>query len=144
MTIDNDLELLVVGDLRRDEGFKSCVYLDSQNYFTIGIGTLVDSRAGGGITYEEAVMLCRNRVRLAVEELDRHLPWWQMLSRQRQRALINMAFNLGIGHLLGFRNTLAALKAGDYEGAAAGMLDSLWARQVGDRAVRLAQWVREG
>jgi lysozyme len=39
---------------------------------------------------------------------------------------------------------LAALEQGDYETAAKEMLDSKWARQVGDRANRLAKMMEDG
>ena len=140
----------LLADLERDEGFRSCVYLDSEGWWTIGIGTLVDKRKGGGITHEEAVYLLRNRVAKAIAGLDRELPWWRTLSEPRQRVLANMVYNLGIGSripptgLLAFRNTLAAVERGDYEAAAEGMKASKWATQVGERAERLVETMRTG
>ena len=55
-----------------------------------------------------------------------------------------MAFNLGVQGLLKFRNTLGMVRDGDYDGAARGMLASLWARQVKGRATRLADQMRTG
>lgn len=134
----------LVADLELDEGFKPYAYEDTEGFLTIGIGTLIDRRAGGGITHEEAVMLCRARVERAMVGLDHALPWWRSLSEARQRVLANMAYNLGVEKLVAFKNTLAAIKRGDYEAAAVGMLDSKWARQVGERARRLAHQMREG
>jgi lysozyme len=57
--------------------------------------------------------------------------------------LVNMAFNMG-GGLLSFVNTLAAIQRGDYNAAANGMLASRWATQVGARATRLADMMRNG
>ncbi len=51
--------------------------------------------------------------------------------------MCNMAFNLGATKLAGFVRFLAAVQAGSYEVAAHEMAASLWARQVGERAVRL-------
>jgi lysozyme len=51
---------------------------------------------------------------------------------------------MGIHGLLTFRNTLEAMRRGNYESAAAGMLASKWARQVGRRADRLAAIMRTG
>lgn len=66
----------------------------------------------------------------------------------RAEVLLNMAFNLGVGGLLRFRATLAALEramsTGDYAPVAAGMLASLWARQVGRRARELARQMESG
>ena len=72
------------------------------------------------------------------------LPWIDKLTPARQAALINMAFNLGIGGLLGFKNTLAAIEQGDYVRAARGMLASKWATQVHGRADELAAQMRTG
>lgn len=141
-------------ELVRDEGEVLHVYSDSKDdkdtldhlkgYLTIGVGILVDSRRGGGITQEESRYLLRNRIASKIDDLDRHLPWWRQLSRARRRVLINMCFNLGIGGLLGFVHTLESVRVGQYEIAAQQMLESEWARQVGDRAKRLASMMRQG
>jgi lysozyme len=55
-----------------------------------------------------------------------------------------MAFNLGINRLVKFRKMLEALGKQDYQAAADQMLDSLWVEQVGDRAKRLADLMRNG
>ena len=60
----------------------------------------------------------------------------------RHAVVLDMAFNLGVSGLKQFKRTLALLKHGRWEAAADAMLDSLWAKQVGQRAVRLAQMVR--
>lgn len=143
-----DLTLLTA--LERDEGFVPHAYEDSEGYLTIGIGTLIDKRRGGGITHDEALYLLRNRVASKLADLDRELPWWRNLSTTRQRVLANMVYNLGIGTrtppkgLLAFHDTLAAMQRGDYRAAAQGMADSLWGRQVGKRAERLAEQMRIG
>jgi len=141
---------LVLADLVRDEGEVLHAYPDSLGFLTIGVGRLIDQRRGGGISHGEAMMLLRNDVDRVTAKLDRALPWWIGHSDVRRRVLINMAFNLGVGSanppkgLLAFRNTLAAIKARDYEAAAQGMLASRWAAQVGDRAKRLAEMMRRG
>ena len=76
--------------------------------------------------------------------LDAALPWWRELDPPRAAVLLNMAYNMGLGGLLAFKNTLAAVRAGNYPAASAGMLASAWARQVGARASRLAMQMRTG
>lgn len=46
------------------------------------------------------------------------------LDPARFGVMLNMAFQMGTDGLLGFKNTLAMVKAGDYSGAATGMLHS--------------------
>lgn len=135
---------VIVSELIRDEGMVLSAYRDSLGYLTIGVGRLIDSRRGGGITEQEAIYLLSNDIDRVKVELDIRLPWWTTLSNVRQRVLVNMAFNLGISGLLKFRNTLQAIQDGRYEDAAQGMLKSKWAGQVGDRALRLAKMMREG
>jgi lysozyme len=144
------VDQLLIAELRRDEGVVTHEYKDSLGYSTIGVGRLIDKRKGGGLSDDEIDYLLANDIKRATADLDRYLPWWRKLSPVRQRVMINMTFNLGIGSapkgtgLLGFKNTLAMIEAGRYDAAAAGMLNSKWAKQVGARADRLAKMMREG
>ena len=51
-------------------------------------------------------------------------------------------FKVGVAGLMKFVKTLAAVRAGEHSKAADMMLQSKWARQVGDRAIRLAEMMR--
>lgn len=135
MTIEQATDL--IRDLRRDEAYVRHAYQDSEGYLTIGIGRLIDERKGGGITEAEAEYLLANDIAGAEADLDRNVPWWREMSPERQRALLNMCFNMGWPTLARFRKTLAALESGDYEAAAEEAMDSKWARQVGARAGRI-------
>lgn len=130
--------------LTRHEGFRRSAYQDSKGYWTIGIGRMIDKRLNGGLTEEEAQYLLLNDLDRCASDLDSKLPWWKSLSDNRRYVLLNMCFNLGITKLLGFKNTLAMVQRGDYKGAAKGMLNSLWAKQVGDRAKELAKQMEQG
>jgi lysozyme len=123
------------------EGLRLKPYRCTAGKLTIGVGRNLDDN---GITQAEAFALLENDI-LAVEaDLDRTWPWWREMSEARQQVLADMCFNLGLTRLGGFVNTLAAMKRGDYNAAADGMLKSLWASQVGRRAQRLARMMREG
>jgi lysozyme len=134
----------LLAELRRDEGVVRHAYQDSLGFWTIGVGRLIDRRRGGGLSDAEIDLLLANDVARVEAGLDARIPWWRTLDPVRRRVLANMGFNLGVEGLLGFRNTLPAVREGRYEDAADGMLRSKWARQVGARAVRLAAMMREG
>lgn len=134
----------LAADLRRDEGMRSRAYKDSEGYWTIGVGRLIDPRLGGGLSDDEIELLLANDIARVVEELDQALPWWQKLNDARQEVLANMAFNLGVGGLLKFKRTLSMLEHGEFAEASREMLRSKWARQVGKRAVRLADQIATG
>lgn len=128
-------------ELVRDEGLRLKPYKDTVGKTTIGIGRNLDDV---GISRDEAYLMLTNDILRTSDSLDANLPWWKTLNEIRQRVLLNMAFNLGINSLLGFKNTLAMIQAGKYEEAAVGMLSSKWAGQVGARAQRLAEQMVKG
>lgn len=132
-------------DWERDEGFKPHAYLDSEGFWTIGHGILIDERRGGGITREESRYLYGNRLMICVRELERVLPGLlDSLDAPRATVIAEMALNLGVRKFLGFKLMIAALRGGEWEEAARQALDSKWARQVGERAKRIADTLRYG
>lgn len=126
---------LMKAELTRDEALKLKPYKDTKGKTTIGIGRNLDDV---GITADEADFLLTNDIANNMQTLDMAFPWWKDLSEARQRALLNMTFNMGLHKLLEFRDMLAALKSGDYASASQEALNSLWAREVGSRAQRIA------
>lgn len=131
--------------LRRDEGVRSCVYDDHLGWKTIGVGRLVDSRKrGAGLRNDEIELMLRNDIEDRINQLVRHMPWFVNLDAARKGVLVAMAFQMGVSGLLGFRNTLEMVRVGNYEGASKGMLNSLWAKQTPERALRLSNQMKDG
>lgn len=124
-----------------DEGRRARIYVDTVGKVTGGVGRNLTDRE---FSQDEIDLMLSNDIALVEADLDRTMPWWRTMTEARQGVLANMAFNLGISRLAGFKNTLAYMQAGRYDAAAAGMLDSLWAKQVGARADRLAKIMRTG
>lgn len=127
--------------LIRHEGLRLKPYKDTVGKLTIGVGRNLDDV---GISEQEAMSLLDNDIDRARIDLLKVLPWVKNLDSVRQDVLLNMAFNMGIGGLLTFKNTLAAIQNGDYADAADRMLESKWATQVGLRASELSQMMRSG
>jgi lysozyme len=132
---------LLAQELDRDEGRETLPYVDTVGKITIGVGRNLTDR---GLSPDEIDYLLQNDIDLVVREMAQAFPWAARMTPARQRVLANMLFNLGLVRLRGFRNTLAAMERGDYRAAAAGMLASKWARQVGARATRLARMMERG
>lgn len=133
----------LIDDLKRDEGCVLRAYRDTVGVWTIGYGHAY-VQPGTIWTQAQADDVLRQDVQRTIQALDRSLPWWRTLNDVRQDAVANMAFNLGINGLLGFRNTLRYLREGNYDRAASNMLQSKWARQVGNRARRISEMIRKG
>jgi lysozyme len=151
---------LLIQELRADEGEKLRAYRDHLGYWTIGVGHLIDParganpapfgadlRTGGGgtITPAQSAQLLAQDIDAKAAELDRRAPWWRGLSENRQRVVLNMAFQLGVSGVLAFRKAVAAMQVGDYDEAAFQMADSSWANtQTPARAARLIARMRAG
>lgn len=136
MTLEQFIEI--------DEGFVPHAYQDSEGYWTIGIGTLIDEKKGGGITREEAQWLLRRRVEKLKEEIRTHQPKVRILTEAREYVIYSMCYQMGVQGVLNFRKMWTAIKSDNYEEAANQMLDSLWAKQTPHRARKYAEIMRTG
>jgi len=114
------------------EGLVKKCYECSSGYTSIGVGRNLDTR---GITEAEAMYLLNNDIESMFTDLDKHLPIWRSYPIKAQYVFIDLCFNLGIHTLLSFRKTLAFCELGEWERAAAELLNSKYARQVGRRAI---------
>lgn len=108
---------------------------------TLGVGRDLNAKP---LKQSEYMFLLTNDINDVIHDLDMHLAWWRQMSERRQQVIANMCFNLGINHLLGFHDALKCMQAGDYQGAADNMRQSVWHTQVHDRAERLAKMMEEG
>lgn len=125
------------------EGMKKYAYQDSRGNLTIGIGRCIEP-GNEGLTVDECFYLMRNDI----DRLNRELSiydWYKTQDEVRQGVLIEMAFNVGVAGLLGFKRFIEALKPINAPLAASEMLNSLWATQVGPtRANDMASRMRNG
>ncbi len=127
--------------LIEDEGLRLFPYTDTTGNITIGVGRNLTK---DGISEDEAMILLEDDIEKFTSRVTNRWPWVSDLSEPRQAVLINMAFNMGIGGLETFVHFLGYVKAGRWLQASRAMLDSLWAKQVGERAVRLSEQMKTG
>jgi lysozyme len=130
--------------LTQFEGSVPYAYQDHLGFWTIGIGRLIDQRKGGGLSQDEIAYLLDNDIRKCTTKVLAAFPWAADLNEPRMAVLVNMCFQLGMNGLLGFTNTLADIKAGNFDDAALGMLRSKWATQTPDRAKCLSKQMATG
>lgn len=138
--------------VQADEGFRGLVYDDAtglpvkaastlQGNPSLGYGMNIAStplpRDLAGKWMEE-VLAAR------VGELTRGFPVVLTLSGPRQIVLGNMAYNLGVPRLSGFKKMWIAIHANDFDRAAAELLDSDAARDLPARYQRFAHTMKTG
>jgi lysozyme len=127
--------------LKIDEGCMLMPYTCTAGALSIGFGR---NLSANGISEAEALILLKHDVGTATRDAKRFLSkeCWEQLTAEHQAVVINLAFNLGLSRLRTFVKFRACLLAGDMDGAAAELLDSQYAQQVGARADRLASRLR--
>jgi lysozyme len=130
----------LIEQLQRHEGLMLKPYKCSAGKLSIGYGRNLEAN---GISKSEACMLLSNDVHKCIKQCE-ELFCWDNLNDVRQNVLVNMCFNLGIYGLKRFKKFLGALDRKDYVVASVEMLDSLWSKQVGKRAMELSDQIRLG
>jgi lysozyme len=141
---------MTVQDLiAKHEGSMPNIYKDTMGIPTIGIGhNLNASPLPAGmtppLTQAQISQLFQGDLNNVLKDLNNNIPWFSNLDPVRQAVVIDMAFNMGWPTLSKFVNTLGMIKAGNYTGAAAGMLQSAWAKQVPNRAKEDSKMMSSG
>jgi len=135
--------------LEIDEGVKYEVYLDHLGYPTFGIGHLVretDPEAGWdvGTAVDEArcIKAFESDIESVLSDCDKLYENFSDLPEEAQQIIANMMFNLGYPRLSKFKGMKAGVDSEDWNRAADEMVDSRWYRQVGARAERLVDRMR--
>lgn len=143
----------IVQILDYEEGYKENPYIDTQGYPTVAGGIRIGPKGASLSSYTFSVP--RNvgdvwQSTVAAQKLAQMKTVPSIASAlancnaARSDILLSMAYNLGVNGLSAFKNTLAMISAGNFSGAADGMLNSLWAKQVPNRARRHAEVMRSG
>lgn len=134
--------------LRVDEGEFLTAYPDpltKGDPWTIGVGhTGPEVVKGLVISQVRSDAYLEGDIDEAEADARKLIPGFDALVDARKVVIVSMAFNLGYARLSKFVGTLRAVNACKWEEAANGMQSSLWAKQVGRRADRLADMMRKG
>jgi lysozyme len=135
----------VFEQLKIDEGVVYEVYLDHLDYPTCGVGHFIvegdyeyGKEVGTPISVERAFELFNVDLNTSISECQiLYGAAWFYLPDEVQEILVNMLFNMGRPRLTKFKKMNAAIEAGDWKTASIEGRDSLWYKQVGNRANRL-------
>ena len=131
--------------LEIDEGVVYEIYNDHLGYPTFGIGHLIkdtdleyDWVVGSFVSEKRVQEAFEADLTVACSECSiLYASDWDQFPDEVQEILVNMLFNLGRTRLNKFKKMNAALRNRDWNTAAIEGRDSLWYRQVSNRAERL-------
>lgn len=126
----------LIEEIMKNEGFVGTVYKDTLGFDTIGYGTKLP------LGKEEAALILEYRLKAKIKELETKEPFVNSLPLEKQEILAEMCYQMGVSGVLKFKKMWEALKRLDYETAGVQMLDSTWAVQTPNRAMKLSQMMR--
>ena len=138
----------VYDQLKIDEGVEYEIYKDHLGYPTFGVGHLVlksdyeyGKEVGTPVSVERVRECFEADLDIAISECDAlyEAGVFGDLPGEVQEILVNMMFNMGRTRLGKFKNFRKALEAQDWKQASMEGKDSLWYRQVTNRADRLME-----
>jgi lysozyme len=144
-------------ELERDEGCKYEIYLDHLGYPTFGIGHLITdddpeskvwplglgkTSVGTEVSEERVKEAFNSDIETVLSDCCRLYEYFDDLPEEVQLIIANMMFNLGYPRLSKFKGMKRGVDERDWNAAADEMVDSLWYRQVTNRANRLVERMR--
>ena len=144
----------LIENIKAHEGFRDHIYKDSVGKATVGYGFLVAALSpdeialnGGKIepmSRETAEKILNLKVAKLQKRVFQCLPWLESKPQSVQDTLIEMAYQLGLAGLMGFRHTLGCIEAGDYAQAARNLRASLLYRQTPKRVEDYIKGLKNG
>ena len=142
MNMDRLLE-----SVKKHEGYRNKVYLDTLGKRTVGVGHLcVEDFWEDDKEYEEKFLMeilaedLQNAIKGARELKEEHS--CTDIDEIAQEIIVEMVFQLGKNGVSKFKNMWKALSEHNYTGASYEMLDSKWAKQTPNRAKSMAELMK--
>lgn len=159
-----DTTVTIPDSTRQNEGLRLNTYIDTTGNRTVGFGFNLDSpsarnvwkqsgiqadfnavrKGDASLTMQEAEALASASTRVALDDVMNVFPDYLDYSPARQEALFDLSYQLGGPTLNEFKGTIAAVKKGNWTTAARNLLKSKYAKQVPNRARRVARALING
>lgn len=141
--------------IKRHEGLSLIPYECPAGRTTIGWGWNYDAnplpeaivghlKQRGSITSEMAEELLDIAIERSTGECRKIYPKFKTFSEDRQNALIDMMFNMGLSTMSKFSKTIHLINIGHWEDAADNLMLSKWYKQTGRRGKAIVKMIREG
>lgn len=125
----------------KNEGYRQFCYSCSAGKNTIGIGFNLDDV---GLSLEESRVILSMRLSKIDDSLRSNLDWYKLLTPVRKEALRDMAYQMGVNGLLGFKKSLSLMAKGEYQNAAREFCNSRWYEQTPHRADIVCGMIESG
>ena len=127
----------LLASVKKHEGYRNKVYLDTLGKRTVGVGHLcVEDFWEDDKEYEEKFLMTilEHDLETAIKGAERLCSNCPDIDDLAKEIIIEMVFQLGETGVSKFKNMWKHLSALEYSDAASEMLDSRWAKQTPNRA----------
>ena len=129
----------LIDNIKESEGFRSQVYQCTEGHDTIGFGFKVTDVELDMDLAEE--ILVRQLEKL-IRKVKNRFSWVNDSPYEVQDVVYEMVYQIGLSGFSRFKLTIKHLSDKNYAKASEEMLDSKWARQTPNRAIRLSNIVK--
>lgn len=139
---------MLKASIMKNEGFSKNIYKDSLGKDTVGYGFLLEALSedelalNNGVaepmSKEAANKILDLKLKKLKKEVLAALPWLEDLEPEVKDVVFEMAYQMGINGMLGFKKSLSEIKNKNYALASENLLRSKWALQTPARAAALA------
>ena len=125
----------LIESVKESEGFRSKPYRCTENVLTIGYGFAIkDLELDEDICHQILVKILND----LIDNANDKFPFLLELPDEKADIVYEMIYQMGLNGVSKFKKMLKALEDQDFEKASVEMLDSLWAKQTPNRALKMS------
>ena len=130
----------LIESIKKSEGFRSKPYRCTENVLTIGYGFAIKDLE---LDEEVCDLILDKKLDKLIDATNKKFPFLRELPQDKCEVIFEMVYQLGLTGVSKFKKMLKALERKDYDKASAEMLDSLWAKQTPNRAIKLSNQMKK-
>lgn len=138
-----------------EEGLRYEPYRCPAGKLTIGVGHNMDAnplpkgmqdelRQNGKLSLQSILQLLEKDIDYAELDARKLFDGFNDFSVNRKAAVVDLLFNMGLGTFRKFVTTIASIRHGNWDAAAAGLTNSKWFKQVGHRGPKIVALIKNG
>ena len=129
----------LIKSIKEGEGYRDKVYKCTEGFDTIGYGFAVKD-----LVLEEDIcdMILERKLEKLKARVDDRFDFLKYQPEEVKDVIYEMCYQMGVSGVSKFKKALSNLADNNYNKASVEMLDSLWAKQTPNRALKLSNIIK--
>tara|TARA_R100000152_G_C6777399_1_gene207236 strand:+ start:1046 stop:1447 length:402 start_codon:yes stop_codon:yes gene_type:complete len=130
----------LLNNIKESEGYRDKVYKCTEGFDTIGYGFAIKD-----LVLEEDIcdIILARKIEKLMVKIQKKFPFITELPSDKSEVVIEMCYQMGVTGVSKFKKMLKHLEDGNFEKASIEMLDSKWAKQTPNRALKLSNAMKK-